>query len=221
VAHVGGAGGVSAVGLPGGGEVIDKAKVWKLYQAGVKPKHIAERLGYTLPYVDTICKQLREEHGEEIEPANCLYCTQPPKALGLCNKHWERWYKRRPMEIEPIAKGWVHHGYRYVMAEDGREVLESRYLMEQQLGRQLDVDECVHHKNGITTDNSLENLEIVPRASHTRRHLTKPLVARICPICGIQYFRKQWRHRRAMTCSKICGTQRAWETRRIASAHKA
>jgi hypothetical protein len=42
--------------------------------------------------------------------------------------------------------------------------------MEQVLGRLLDADEHVHHKNGNKQDNHPDNLEVVSAAEHARLH---------------------------------------------------
>ena len=49
-------------------------------------------------------------------------------------------------------------------------VLRYRYVMEQMLGRFLNSNEHVHHKNGDCLDDSPENLELMTCSEHTKKH---------------------------------------------------
>ena len=69
-----------------------------------------------------------------------------------------------------------------------KNITRAKYLKEIDIGRLLTTDELVHHKNEITTDDRLENLEIKLRSQHAEHHareFIKPLdnLNLFCPEC--------------------------------------
>lgn len=65
-------------------------------------------------------------------------------------------------KLQPgAARRFVESRTGYVVLTKGTfRQYEHRAVMEQMLGRKLTTRESVHHKNGITNDNSPENLEL-------------------------------------------------------------
>jgi hypothetical protein len=63
--------------------------------------------------------------------------------------------------------GRPHHTYKYIIV-DGKRVREHRYLMEKYLGRKLETWEHVHHINGDSLDNRLENLAVLSNSEHQK-----------------------------------------------------
>lgn len=50
------------------------------------------------------------------------------------------------------------------------DMLEHRRIMEKYLGRKLNKNEHVHHKNKIRTDNRIKNLEVLSVSEHMSLH---------------------------------------------------
>ncbi len=70
-------------------------------------------------------------------------------------------------------------GYSMVHDENGKLVLEHRFVMERKLGRKLDTQEVVHHLNGIRSDNRIENLAVVHNTKHEHGTLVRLQAERI------------------------------------------
>ena len=104
-------------------------------------------------------------------------------------------------------------GYVMLILDSGRRVLEHRYVMEQHLGRKLESQEIVHHKNKQKRDNRLENLEVHTVASHSKHHSLEfpaEFVDLTCVECGQAVRRYASKHRHNVErgakplCSKRC-----------------
>lgn len=86
-------------------------------------------------------------------------------------------------------------------------VFEHIVIAEKTLCRELKVNEQVHHKNKIKTDNRPENLQVLDASEHSKLHSTerkrkgKHLK---CIVCGKEFYRKPSHVERAKCCSSKC-----------------
>lgn len=80
-------------------------------------------------------------------------------------------------------------GRQHVIHYDGvtrRTQSYPRYMMEQFLGRKLEVWEQVDHINEDPTDNRIENFQLLTRADNNRKSSTPAEIYQfICPICKL------------------------------------
>ena len=69
------------------------------------------------------------------------------------------------LRFQPTNK--PKHTYKTITV-NGKQVRVHRYVMEQHLGRKLASWEHVHHINGDSHDNRLENLAVLSNATHQK-----------------------------------------------------
>ena len=77
------------------------------------------------------------------------YCSLSCRSYGIGEKQSQR-------------AGWklrASDGY-IITTIKGNTIMQHRLVMEQHLGRELKPYENVHHRNGVTTDNRIDNLEL-------------------------------------------------------------
>lgn len=67
---------------------------------------------------------------------------------------------------------------KHPFAEGRKEMHVHDMVMELHMGRRLLPTECVHHLNGIKTDNRLQNLEVMPHSDHSSEHMKALVKAR-------------------------------------------
>lgn len=105
-----------------------------------------------------------------------------------------------------------------IVDDEGKHTSKSypRYIVEKNIGRELYPEEDVHHKDGDTTNNNIDNLEIIMHGEHQRIHSQKYFdKEEVCCVCGKTFIftAKQQRtyyadlkrgKKRGITCSKHC-----------------
>lgn len=107
------------------------------------------------------------------------YLKQEYPVNGI--KHCAEYLNRSERSVSTMADRLgikVQHTYRMV-DKDGYIILvvsssikisEHRYVMERFLKRKLTPAECVHHLDGVKTNNDLDNLIVVTPANHNTLH---------------------------------------------------
>lgn len=111
------------------------------------------------------------------------------------------------------------NGYRYFydpahpLALQSGTVYVHRHVASVKIGRWLTRGEAAHHVNGDRSDNTVENIDVIPIDEHFRLHAKERgwriREKRTCPSCGILFMQKDGRQK---FCSVQCS---AFSLRRV------
>ena len=102
------------------------------------------------------------------------------------------------IKLNGHGKRWKKTKYRMKNNSEGKSMRLSRLIMEQHLGRKLATDEHVHHIDGNTHNDTLENLVVLIKSEHHKLHVNGH--ERVCIVCSGMFLSTY----NAQYCSDSC-----------------
>ena len=108
--------------------------------------------------------ELKKHEPRFKKPVLCSvdWCEKKAVCKGYCHMHYYRSSRGLDMDQPPYTERKKHitsGGYVDVKVR-GKWMKEHRHIMEKHIGRKLKKQETVHHRNGVRSDNRIENLEL-------------------------------------------------------------
>ena len=141
----------------------------------VTPRRRAKRPAYTYPAQCEKCRNVWRDRD-----ATCRKMSIAKSGMNHS--------RAVPLFTEGISS---YGGYEYIIIKVRPTkgwVLKHRWVMEQHLGRKLKKGEFVHHIDGNTLNNVIENLQVISSGCHTQLHTIIPEWSKKfahCAVCGL------------------------------------
>jgi hypothetical protein len=120
-----------------------------------------------------------------------------------------------PYEGQRITGPYICKDGRVRIAINGNVMSYPKYLMEIELGRYLDDNEQVHHRDENPLNNDISNLEVLNRVDHGKQHKKHKVDIEVeCYLCKRIFIltaqkqrqrdKNKYRNDKGPFCSRVC-----------------
>ena len=100
-----------------------------------------------------------------------LHCEAPAESRGMCGMHYLRWWKHGDATLKPLHRGRgptsSNQPYMKYRVSSGKAQYIHRIVWEEWNGP-IPPGYVIHHADGNTWNNCLENLVLMTRSEHQR-----------------------------------------------------
>ena len=144
--------------------VADTIQQWH-WEENMSLRQISRKLGITWASLQWYLRRYQIARRGRVESMNIVFNGHGPNYKGGHKTVGGYIMRKNPRHPNAQKSGYVY---------------EHRAVMSEFVGRPIKEDEIIHHKNGITSDNRIDNLELRLRHGQEKPH--GPLTA--CPHCG-------------------------------------
>ena len=166
------------------------------------------------------CKKLFKVYPSRLKRQRVRFCSKECMGLSWKGKNNPNW--KGGILLSDKGKGYkLIFSPKHPLTNKMGYVQEHRLIMEKSLGRYLEKNELVHHKNGKKQDNRIENLQIITHSQHSALHSKGRyngnwkggMAKKHCIFCNKEYEVKPGRKDSAMFCGLMCWSK-YWREKR-------
>lgn len=134
-------------------------------------KKARENNGTKVQYCSRTCMGIGAKKAKMVECKNCGKEFETTRSI-FCSRKCSG-ESRKKSGVAKKDGFWMENGYKVIYLDGNKSIKEHIKIMQDYIGRELRVDEVVHHIDEDRANNDISNLKLMTKGVHSRLHRNK------------------------------------------------